>query len=225
LLPQRSKKKQILYIAQIVTLIVGGLLLAWPTFLYIKSTFVQRSGSRQIDRAYELSKKGARKNAAPESPSPEAMRTRAPRLVKKGSVLAKFEVPRLKMSLVVLEGTDAGTLDKSIGHVESTAEPGEYGNIGIAGHRNTHFRKMEWIRRGDEIILKSPEDRYRYLVDSIRLVTPDDVEVLDDSLGPAVTIVTCFPFEYVGHAPNRFIVRAIPDEETRQKLVHVVSSR
>jgi sortase A len=220
LLPQRGKKKQILYIAQIVTLIVGGLLLAWPTFLYLKSTFVQRSGSRQIDRAYEVSKK-----RAPENPVPGEIRTRVARPVKKGSVLAKFEVPRLKMSLVVLEGTDAGTLDKSIGHVESTAEPGEYGNIGIAGHRNTHFRKMEWIRRGDEIILKSSEDRYRYLVDSIRLVTPDDVEVLDDSLGPAVTIVTCFPFEYVGHAPNRFIVRAIPDEETRQKLAHVVSSR
>ena len=220
-MPQRSKKKQILYIAQIVTLIVGGLLLAWPTFIYIKSTLVQRSGSRQIDHAYELSKK-----RAPESPSPSPpIRTRAPRPVTKGAVLAKFEIPRLKMSLVVLEGTDAGTLDKSIGHVESTAEPGEYGNIGIAGHRNTHFRKMEWIRRGDEIILKGPEDRYRYLVDSIRLVTPDDVEVLADSLGPAVTIITCFPFEYVGHAPNRFIVRAVPDEETRQKLVHVVSSR
>jgi sortase A len=218
---QRSKKKQLLYIAQIVTLIVGGLLLAWPTFLYIKSTFVQRSGSRQIDQAYELSKK-----RAPEKPSLiPPLRTRAPRPVKKGSVIAKFEIPRLDMSFVVLEGTDAGTLDKSIGHVESTAEPGEYGNIGIAGHRNTHFRKMEWIRRGDEILLKSPEDQYRYVVDSIRLVTPDDVEVLDDSLGPAVTIVTCFPFEYVGHAPNRFIVRAVPDEETRQKLVHVVSSR
>jgi len=218
---QRSKKKQILYIAQIVTLIVGGLLLAWPTFLYIKSTFVQRSGSRQIDQAYELSKKRAQEKPSLIPP----IRTRTPRPVKKGSVIAKFEIPRLKMAFVVLEGTDAGTLDKSIGHVESTAEPGEYGNIGIAGHRNTHFRKMEWIRQGDEIILKSPEDRYRYVVDSVKLVTPDDVEVLDDSLGPAVTIVTCFPFEYVGHAPNRFIVRAVPDEETRQKLVHVVSSR
>jgi sortase A len=128
------------------------------------------------------------------------------------------------MSLVVLEGTDSATLDKSIAHVEETAMPGEYGNIGIAGHRNTHFKKMEWIRRGDELILKNAEDQYRYLVESIGLVTPDKVDVLDASLGPAITIVTCFPFEYVGNAPQRFIVRAVPDEETRRRLAHVTSS-
>ena len=143
----------------------------------------------------------------------------------KGSVLAKLEVPKLEMSLVVLEGTNSATLDKSIAHIEDTAMPGEFGNIGIAGHRNTHFKKMEWIRQGDEMILTNAHDRYRYLVESIRLVTPDDVEVLDASLGPAITIVTCFPFEYVGNAPQRFIVRAVPDEETRSRLLQVTSSR
>jgi sortase A len=133
-------------------------------------------------------------------------------------VLAKLEIERLGMSLVVLQGSDARTLDKSIGHVESTALPGEMGNIGIAGHRNTHFRKLEGIRPGDVIKLETGEDEFRYTVEWIRLFTPDDLYVLDASHGPAVTLITCFPFKYVGNAPQRFIVRALPDAETREKL-------
>jgi len=218
--PQASRKKRILFAAQITALILGAVLLGWPAFVFVRSTLVQWSGVRQIDRAYESTKSVDRKSAPAAIVSKRAGQPPA-----KGSVLAKFEVPRLQMSLVVLEGADLRTLDKSIAHVETTAMPGEYGNIGIAGHRNTHFKKMEWIRRGDEMILTSAEDRYRYLVESIRLVTPDDVEVLHDSLGPAITIVTCFPFEYVGHAPQRFIVRAVPDEETLSRLARVTSSR
>jgi sortase A len=127
-----------------------------------------------------------------------------------GTVLSHFEIPRLGMKWVLLEGTDAKTLDKSIGHVEGTAMPGESGNIAIAGHRNTHFRKLEWIRRGDEIILKNASGEYRYVVEWGKLFTPDDIEVLDAQHGPAVTLVTCFPFEYVGAAPLRYIVRALP---------------
>ena len=133
-------------------------------------------------------------------------------------MLGKFEVPRLNLSYVVLEGTDNRTLDKSIGHVEGTGMIGAAGNIGIAGHRNTHFRKLEWIRRGDEIVLSSTSGSYRYRVEWIRLFQPADVEVLDAAHGPALTLVTCFPFEYVGSAPLRFIVRALPEEETRARL-------
>jgi sortase A len=221
-----SRKKRILFAAQITALIVGAVLVGWPAFVFVRSSVVQWFGVRQIDRAYESAKSVDRKNP-PAIVSPPAVVVKKPavRPPAKGSLLAKLEVPRLHMSLVVLEGADLATLDKSIGHVTSTAMPGEYGNIGIAGHRNTHFKKMEWIRQGDEMILTSSEDRYRYLVESIRLVTPDDVEVLDDSLGPAITIVTCFPFEYVGHAPQRFIVRAVPDQETRPRLARIISSR
>jgi len=136
----------------------------------------------------------------------------------RGSVLGRFEIPRLQLSYALLEGTDHRTLDKSIGHVEGTGLPGEIGNIGIAGHRNTHFRKLEWIQRGDEIIVNSPQGRFRYVVEWARLFTPGDIEVLDVSHGPAVTLITCFPFEYVGSAPLRLIVRALPDTETRAHL-------
>ncbi len=133
-------------------------------------------------------------------------------------MLAKLEIDRLGLSLVLLEGTDARTLDKSIGHVKNTALPGEMGNIGIAGHRNAHFKKLERIRRGDVIKLRTGAEEFRYAVEWVRLVTPDDIYVLDPTHGPAVTLITCFPFQYVGSAPQRFIVRALPDAETREKL-------
>jgi sortase A len=133
--------------------------------------------------------------------------------------LGRLEVPRLKLGYALLEGTDDRTLDKSIGHVVGTGLPGESGNIGIAGHRNTHFRKLEWIRRGDEIILRSPNGEFRYYVEWAKLFRPGDIAVLDESHGPAVTLVTCFPFEYVGSAPLRYIIRALPDPETRARLL------
>jgi sortase A len=199
----------------VVTLVAGTLLLAWPAFVLVRSSFVQWEGSREIDRALAASKESAREHPT----GAMAARAKIQHNVPRGTVLAKFEIPRLQISLVVLEGTDLPTLDKSIGHVDDTAMPGEFGNIAIAGHRNTHFKKLEWIRKGDEILLETPQDQYRYHVESVRLVSPDNVEVLDESLGPAVTLITCFPFEYVGHAPERFVVRAVPDEQTRGKLV------
>jgi sortase A len=132
--------------------------------------------------------------------------------------LGRFEVPRLKLSYALLEGTDNRTLDKSIGHVEGTGLPGESGNIGIAGHRNTHFRKLEWIRRGDMIVITSARGQFRYHVEWARLFRTDDLQVLDGAHGPAVTLVTCFPFEYVGSAPLRYVIRALPDSDTRARL-------
>ncbi len=136
-----------------------------------------------------------------------------------GSVLGRFEVPALQMSWPVLEGTDDPTLDRGIGHIEGTALFGEAGNIGIAGHRHTHFRKLEWIRLGDEIVLTSKDGTFRYRVDYVRLHKPTDVDVLNPAYGPSVTLVSCFPFEYVGSAPLRFIVRAVAVEETRARLL------
>jgi sortase A len=127
-------------------------------------------------------------------------------------------VPRLNLAYALLEGTDNKTLDRSIGHVQGTGLPGEAGNIGIAGHRHTHFRKLEWIRRGDEILIVSPHGRFRYRVEWARLFQPGDIEVLDPAHGPAVTLITCFPFEYVGAAPLRYVIRALPDTETRARL-------
>jgi len=136
----------------------------------------------------------------------------------KGGEWGRFEVPSLKMSWPLLEGTDDPTLDRSVGRIQGTAGIGEAGNIGIAGHRHTHFRRLEWIRLGDEIVLTSSEGVFHYRVNYIGLHRPTDVGVLDAAHGPAVTLVSCFPFEYVGSAPLRFIVRAVAVEETRARL-------
>jgi len=195
---------------QQVTLMAGLCLVLWPCYVMAESRWVQYVGAMQLAAAT----REQRETIVPPKPSGSSSRTS----LQRGRVLGQFEVPRLKLSYVLLEGTDNRTLDKSIGHVEGTGLPGESGNISIAGHRNTHFRKLEWIRRGDEIVLTSPRGQYRYRVEWLRLFRPDDIEVIDAGHGPAVTLITCFPFEYVGSAPLRYIVRALPDDETRRRL-------
>lgn len=178
-------------------------MLAWPLAVTAQSAWVQWSG------ANELALARVQETIVPPTPGAPQVRPKFSR----GAVVGRFEIPRLGLAYVLLEGTDNKTLDLSIGHIEGTGHIGEMGNIGIAGHRNTHFRKLEWIRRGDEIVLTSRSGQpHRYRVEWMRLFQPDDVQVLDPQQGPAVTLVTCYPFEYVGSAPLRFIVRALPAE-------------
>jgi len=200
----------VLDIVQGATLIAGLCLLSWPIFVSAQSVWVQWTGERQLAFARSTRQETIVSGKHGDSPSHAPLR--------RGSVLGRFEVPRLNLSYVILEGTDNRTLDKSIGHVEGTGLPGESGNIGIAGHRNTHFRKLEWIRRGDHIVLTSPNGQFGYQVEWARLFRPIDMAVLDAAHGPAVTLITCFPFEYVGAAPLRYIVRALPDADTRARL-------
>jgi sortase A len=205
--------------------LVGGIcLLSWPVFVVAESAYVQWSGKRQLERAAQGAAFARSKQAAPQKPT-ETIVVRRPgsapaaATVPAGSVLGRIDVPRLGLSYVLLEGTDSRTLDKSVGHVEGTAAVGSAGNISVAGHRNTHFRKLEWIHRDDDIVVTAPNgSRYNYRVEWIRLFKPADIQVLDASHGPAVTLITCFPFEYVGSAPLRLIVRALPDERTRVLL-------
>lgn len=191
--------------------LVGICFLGWPVFVGVESSYAQWSGERELAKQKpKLATPAGNETIVQRKPWMKA----DAKVIKTGTLLGKFEVPRLELSFVLLEGTDSRTLDKSIGHVEGTALIGEQGNIGIAGHRNTHFRKLEWLRRGDEIDLTAEGVTHRYAVEWVRLFTPEDVEVLDPSHGPAVTLVTCFPFEYVGSAPLRMIVRALPMPET-----------
>ena len=124
------------------------------------------------------------------------------------SYLGRLEIPRLQMSVMLLEGVDNRTLRRGIGHIPGTALPGQSGNIGIAGHRDTYFRALAGIRQEDQITVETLSSEYRYIVDSISIVDPDAVEVLRNSDRPALTLVTCYPFYFVGPAPKRFIVHA-----------------
>jgi sortase A len=123
-------------------------------------------------------------------------------------VLGRIEIPRIGVTAIVREGDDDTTLAIAVGHIPGTARPGERGNMALAGHRDSFFRALRGIRRQDTIRIVTPERSYEYVVDSTEVVGPEDTRVLDPTSGTVLTLVTCYPFKYVGHAPNRFIVRA-----------------
>lgn len=125
-----------------------------------------------------------------------------------GTVIARLEAPTVQMQVTVLEGTDDRTLRRGAGHIEDTPFPGEPGNIGIAGHRDTDFRPLRRIRVGDPLELTTGDKIYHYRIKKTLIVDPDDVYVLDPTPDPTMTLVTCYPFEYIGHAPRRFIIQA-----------------
>ena len=125
-----------------------------------------------------------------------------------GTMLGRVEVPRLGLSAIVREGVEAGTLRRAVGHVPETALPGEHGNMALAAHRDTHFKPLQHIRKGDRIKVVTPDGEHEYRVAGTRIVTPEDVSVLDPTPRPTLTLITCYPFNYVGSAPKRFIVRA-----------------
>ncbi|MGA3130384.1 MAG: class D sortase [Terracidiphilus sp.] len=127
---------------------------------------------------------------------------------KEGDVLGRIEIPRLGVKVAILEGTTSQTLRLGVGHIEGTALPGEPGNIGIAGHRDTYFRALKNIRTNDEIRIQTATGLSRFEVDSVEIVDPGDTGVLAPSAGSAVTLVTCYPFHFIGAAPKRFVVHA-----------------
>jgi len=125
-----------------------------------------------------------------------------------GGVLGQIELTRIGVTAMILEGTDDRTLRRAVGHIPGTSLPGQPGNVAIAGHRDTFFRALRDVRQDDEITLMTLEGSYRYRVDSIKVVEPEDTQVLNNSGGDLLTLVTCYPFYFVGPAPRRFIVRA-----------------
>jgi sortase A len=122
--------------------------------------------------------------------------------------LAVLQIPKIHLAVPLLNGTDAMTLNHAVGRIAGTAWPGEAGNIGIAGHRDSFFRRLKDVKLGDAVELETPTGTDTYIVDQIQIVAPDAVDVLLPRSAPAVTLVTCYPFHFVGSAPQRFIVNA-----------------
>jgi sortase A len=124
-------------------------------------------------------------------------------------LLGRISVPRLDLSAMVNEGVDDNTLSLAVGHIPGTALPGPEGNVAVAAHRDTFFRPLKDIKPNDEIDFLTSQGEYRYRVQSLRIVNPEDVEVLKPSLEPELTLITCYPFDFFGHAPKRFVVQAV----------------
>jgi sortase A len=131
-----------------------------------------------------------------------------PTTIGPNGLIGRMEVSRLDVSVVVVEGTSNKSLRRAVGHIAGTALPGQPGNVGIAGHRDTFFRPLRNIHRDDVITLTTSNGEYRYRVVSTKVVSPDNVAVLDSDQNEVLTLVTCYPFYFVGPAPDRFIVRA-----------------
>lgn len=125
-----------------------------------------------------------------------------------GEAVGILSIPALDLEVLVLEGTDERTLDRGAGLIEGTARPGADGNVGIAAHRDGFFRALRHAKVGDELRLRTRKGEHVYVVDAITIVDPDDVSVLAPRERPSLTLVTCYPFWYVGAAPERYIVHA-----------------
>jgi sortase A len=199
--------RRILRWAQLILFAGGVSLLAYCGFVLWDARSFQNGARRQLEqlRADRQAAHGeVRRTAFPASPatSPPAV---------SGGLIGSLDIPRLGLSAIVVEGTSATSLRRAIGHITGTALPGQPGNVGISGHRDTFFRPLRNIRRNDIITLTTLFGEYRYRVVSTSIVRPDSVAELHPTRDEILTLVTCYPFYYVGPAPNRFIVRALAE--------------
>jgi len=142
--------------------------------------------------------------AAPESIAKPVLKTK----LASGQAIGRIEIPSIRMSAMIAEGVESGTLRGSVGHVRQTDLPGGSGNVGLAAHRDTFFRHLGELHKQDLISITTNDGRFDYLVESTGVVNPDESIVLRNIGRPTLTLVTCFPFYYVGPAPKRFIVHA-----------------
>jgi len=194
-------------------ILIGVLMLATYGFLRLHAQFFQVYDSWSFDHSV---KTHSRNNGTETKPNEdEGLEISRNETYEKGSlarpysnIVGRLLIPSLDLSVMVLEGTDPWTLNRSLGHIENTALPGKSGNVGISGHRDTFFRKLGSIRQGDEIALVTAESTYTYEVEGTSVVMPHDTWVLGAGAAPSLTLVTCYPFHYIGNAPERFIVKA-----------------
>jgi sortase A len=204
LVVEKKSLRRILKWAQRVLLAVAVSLLSYCGFVLVDAWIFQKRESRNLER--RLHDERAARDGTPQTASPTSPKDAPPAAT--DGLIGRIEIPRLDLSAVVVEGIDKITLQRAVGHIPGTALPGQPGNVGIAGHRDTFFRPLRNIHRNDIITLTTLRGEYRYRVVSTRVVSPYDVAVLDPVGGEILTLVTCHPFYFVGSAPNRFIVRA-----------------
>jgi sortase A len=172
-------------------LAIGLAALAVWLAVWVNTRLRQTDGERELDRLVVV-------NATGHS---------SPR-IRHGDLVGRVEIPRLNVSTVVFEGTDDGVLRDGVGHLAGSPLPGEAGNVVLAAHRDTFFRPLRYIRPHDTIAIVTPGGTKDYRVDSITIVTPDHTEVLNPTRDRELTLITCYPFDWFGPAPKRFIVRA-----------------
>jgi sortase A len=178
-------------------------LLGYCAFVLDDALLFQQRESRNLDRLLEQ-----QPVADAATPRITPVSSSGISLVAAGGLIGRLEVARLNLSVVVIEGDNSKVLRRAVGHVPGTPLPGQFGNVAITGHRDTFFRPLRNIQQNDIITLTTLRGEYRYRVTFTRIVNPDEIGVLNPGSAEVLTLVTCYPFYFVGSAPNRFIVRA-----------------
>ena len=181
-------------------LLLGLLALAYCALFYFQAVIYQAHEKHGFEDALGPASTSTREGSRDRDAVRAAARYSAP--------FGRIDIPRIGLSVMLVEGVASRNLKLAAGHVPGSAFPGEPGNVCIAGHRDTFFRKLREVRQNDEISITTLSGSFRYSVEAIRVVNPRDVDVLRASAKPILTLITCYPFYYVGDAPQRFIVRA-----------------
>jgi sortase A len=179
------------------------LLLCYCGFTLVDAWVFQKRESGDLDRMLRGQRAlsgGTPRPVYPASPQGTSATT--------GGLIGRIVIPRLLLTAVVVEGIDKTTLRRGVGHIPGTSLPGEQGNVGLAGHRDILFRPLKDLRLKDEIQFSTLNGEFRYVVESILVIDPHNVGVLAPTSENMLTLVTCYPFFYVGPAPKRFVVRA-----------------
>ncbi len=202
-----------------VLLVVGVACLGWYVLVSAEAKYQERRSRDAIERAIAdvplppdipdavPAKSPPEEISASSSAARDAARVAEDETIAE-NLVGMLEIPRLKMSTPVVEGDDDKTLRAAVGHLPDTPQPWEAGNSAIAAHRDGLFRPLKNIRIGDDIRVRTRRGELRYKVRTTRIVKPSDLSVLEQSDDHALTLITCYPFYYVGSAPKRFIVRA-----------------
>lgn len=168
----------------------------------------RREGLASFAQAQALAPVEWQRDPQADAAVPARMPSAAEAQATQDAVIAVLRIPGIELEVPVYQGTTEHVLRRGAGLVEGTALPGSAGNVGIAAHRDTHFRGLKDVAIGDLIELGTPEKTEVYRITAMEVVGPGDVHVLDDTGEPVLTLVTCYPFYFVGNAPQRYIVRA-----------------
>ena len=201
--PRRKRASPPLRWLERLFLIAGAGALIWCAVIVADGAIAQWNAQRALEIALAVDAI----TPPPPMGKPDAVTPRRPP-PDIGAVIGALSIPRVQLSAMVLHGSDARTLQRGPGHLEHTAEPGHAGNIVIAGHRDSFFRPLRNIRRGDDIFLDTSYGRFQYQVTSLQVVGPRELSVLAPTREEVLTLITCYPFWVLGHAPDRFVVRA-----------------
>jgi sortase A len=194
------------WLARFLIVIGCGCLVAVGMRLVGAASF-QRTAAQSFERELAAAQSITAELVAPAAAERSATES-APDMPVARGLIGRLEIPRLDVSVIVMEGDDKTTLARAVGHLPDTALPWELGNAVLAGHRDTFFRPLKNIREGDEIRMTTTRGTFDYRVFRTEIVEPDDLSVLAPTPVRALTLVTCYPFAYVGSAPQRFIIHA-----------------